>query len=108
MGVQVKQNKAGLFNLVNSISDGQMHEEKYISQEEAALILIEKLQYDYMTKAIETAMTFPSGYMVNGAYSRDAYNPAYHDWYGKVLKQDNWKELVKERYNQIPNVPKFI
>ena len=72
------------------------------------MILIERLQLDYMTKAIEVAMTFPSGYMVNGKYSRDDYNPAYHDWYSKVLKEDNWQELVKERYNQIPHIPKFI
>lgn len=108
MGLQIKQNQDGLFNLVSSISDDQLHDEQYITQEQAALILIDRLQLDYMAKVIEVAMTFPSGYMVNGKYSQQNYNSAYHNWYGVVLKQDNWIKLIKERYNQIPNIQKFI
>ena len=67
MGLRVEQ-KNGLFKLTSSISDERLHDEEWVTKDEAKRILINRALWDFMQKAIEIDLEFPSGYSCRGKY----------------------------------------
>ena len=61
MGLIIKRNDEGLYNLVSSFSDKQLHDEEWITEDEVKKLLIERAFCDFVEKVIEIDMEFPSG-----------------------------------------------
>lgn len=79
MGLEVKRNEAGLFNLMSTVSDESHHpDKKWVTVDEAKKILIEKAIWDFLEKVIEIDACFPSAYHVNGKYNMKDNSKSEH------------------------------
>ena len=68
MGLNIKRNKDGLYQMKSTVSDEIIHDGKWITEKEAKKVLIERAWFDFQEKAIEIYMDFPGGYQVNGKF----------------------------------------
>jgi hypothetical protein len=64
MGLIVKRNEEGKYQLIGTIAGGRYHEDEWITLDEAKKILIEQEFFDFLERAIKIDMTFPSRYRV--------------------------------------------
>ena len=81
MGVNIKRNKKGLYNMESSITDSSIHpENKWVTEDEAKKILIDRELWRFIEKIIEIDMEFPMNYHVNGGYCQDK-KPRYCNWW---------------------------
>lgn len=68
MGLEIKRSKKGLYQLKSTGSDEILHEAKWISEDEAKKILIERITWKFFENIIKIDLEFPGGYHVNGKY----------------------------------------
>ena len=61
MGLRVKT-KGELYQLIDTTSDERIHDEKWVTKDEAKAALIERAYWDFVRKSIEIYMDFPKGY----------------------------------------------
>lgn len=66
MGLEIKRNRQGEYNLKSSISGEQLHEKNWITEKEVIKLLIERQFWKFAEESIKIFMEFPSGYHVNG------------------------------------------
>jgi CRISPR/Cas system CMR subunit Cmr4 (Cas7 group RAMP superfamily) len=64
MGLIVKRNEEGKYQLIGTIADERYHEDEWITEDEAKKILIEQAFFDFLERAIKIDMTFPSRYRI--------------------------------------------
>ena len=99
MGLDIKKNRKGQYNMKSTISGEQVHEEKWISEKEAFKELILRQWFNFVEESIKIYMEFPSGYHVNGER--------------KIIKEkhciggrwiiDNWNddEAINKKFGEI-------
>jgi len=101
MGIEIKRNKKGEYSLKSSISDESYHpEKKWITEDAAKKLLIERAFYKFIEQAIEIDMTFPNGY----SDDKIKYNkniPNFHEWYLGILKSEEWGKKLYEKFNEV-------
>ena len=62
MGTEIKRNKKGQSQLNSSITDELLHDKRWISAEEAKLIIIYRAYYDFCIRVIEIDGNFPADF----------------------------------------------
>ena len=102
MGLEIKRNKKGLYLMVSTVSNGRIHEEPSITEDEAKKVLIKRLYFDFMQKAIEVGMTFPNGYQVNDVreYHENLSEP-YYAWTSAAFKSEDYFKTFTDKFNEI-------
>ncbi len=100
MGLIIKRNSEGLYNLKSSISDEQLHDEEWITEDKAKEVLINKAFVDFVEKVIEIDMEFPSKYTVNGKRSMDRTKPFASQFFLNAYSGD-YNKIITEKYNEI-------
>lgn len=101
MGLNIKKNKAGKYKLTSTVSDEQLHDEKWISEDEVKKILITRKFWDFVEKSTQLDMEFPNGYHVNGEFARDSSLPRYYDWWLAEVKKKNSDEIFITKFDEI-------
>jgi len=99
MGLEIKRNKKGLFQLKSSVDDNLIHDEKWITEDEAKAALIERAYWDFIRSVIEIDMEFPNEYHVNGKRHIDEKTFLS----GKKFVLNNWNkpDVVLEKFKEI-------
>ena len=99
MGLNIKRNKKGQFKMISGISDEVLHEEEWISEDEAKKILIERAKWDFVCKVIEIDMEFPNDYHVNGKHCMIENKHMA----GKKFVLTNWNNdnVIEEKFQEI-------
>ena len=100
MGLIVKKNKDGLYQMISSFDDEKIHKEKWVSEHEAKRVLINRAFWDFFDKMVEIDVDFPLGYYnSNGkVYTGD---PKYFDVLHKMRKAKNSNELYEQKYQEL-------
>ncbi|MFM2393081.1 MAG: hypothetical protein RLZZ546_1063 [Bacteroidota bacterium] len=102
MGLEIKRNKKGEYSLTSTVSDESYHpEKKWITEDEAKKLLIERAFYKFVEDAIQIDMTFPNRYTVNDKYHYDDKIPNFNEWYLGILKDDNHGKKLFEKFNEV-------
>jgi len=65
MGLEIKRNKKGLYQMKSSISDEIIHEGNWINENDAKLTLIEKSYWKFIEETVKIYMEFPNTYYIN-------------------------------------------
>lgn len=65
MGLEVKRNAKGEYQLKSTISGELYHDEKWVSEDEAKRCLIESAYCKFLEEAVKIDMEFPGHYRVN-------------------------------------------
>lgn len=101
MGMRTEINEEGKYKLTSTITDGDLHDEDYVSEEEAKRILIHSAMWEFMEKVIKIGMDFPNQYSCDGVRHRIEEKMVFNDWYLKVLKSDNYEKLMSDKFKEI-------
>lgn len=96
MGLVIKRNSKGQYNMKSSISNEQIHDEKWISEKEAIKVLILRKWFDFVESSIRTYIEFPDGYQVNGKFKFGDKNGNGSEW----LLKKNWNS-IDEKFREI-------
>lgn len=100
MGLTVKKNKQGLFQLISTISDQRLHTEKWISEHDAKKILINRAFWRFFDEMMEIDMEFPGGYSCEGKlYPLPEITGA--ELKLKMLKAENKNDLFEQKYLEL-------
>lgn len=101
MGLGIKRNKKGQYQLISTISDESYHpDKKWITEDEAKVILINKAFWEFVKTSIEIDMEFPANYYVNGKYCNDK-KPNFNIWMLKNAFGDNGDVIITEKFEDI-------
>lgn len=65
MGLEIKKNDKGKFQMKSSISGEKLHK-GWITEDEVKKILIERAYWRFIEQTIEIDMEFPNDYTING------------------------------------------
>jgi hypothetical protein len=65
MGLDIKRNDNGLYQIHSTISDEKMHDENWITEHEVKKLLIERAFWNFVESMIKIDDDFPHGYMIN-------------------------------------------
>lgn len=95
MGLEVKRNKSGKFKLTSTVSGERLHDELWVTEDEAKNILVTKKFWEFVDATIKVDMEFPDGYRVNDEYNFEARNRFNIWWLDNVDKEDGDKILTK-------------
>jgi len=97
MGLGIKKNKKGLYQVQSSTSDNLLHD-GWLTEDEVKKLLIEKAYQDFVHTTIEIDMEFPNDYYINGKiYQKENLHQA-----GKIFVIKNWgKPEITEKFNKI-------
>jgi len=96
MGLDIKRNKKGLYNINSSMSDE--NNKDWISEKEAIKELILRQWFRFVEESIKIYMEFPSGYCVNGKMS---IVKEKHCVGGRWIL-DNWNdEAINKKFSEI-------
>lgn len=82
MGLIVNKNKQNNFQLISTVSDERLHDEEWITREEAIKILVEKQAWRFIERVVEVYLDFPLGY-ANGELEIHRAERKFHDWWNK-------------------------
>jgi len=94
MGLIVKT-KGDLYQLISSVSDERLHDEKWITEKDAKALLIEKAWWDFIKNSIEIYMDFPNGYGNHNRADRKGLEWLIANWNDEKIKQ-KFDEICKE------------
>lgn len=72
MGLEIKR-KDGKYQMKSTISDERLHDEKWISEDEAKKVLIERAYCKFLEEAVKIDMEFPSTYSINGKREKSVF-----------------------------------
>ena len=101
MGLNIKTNKKGLYNMQSSITDSSIHpEQKWITEDEAKKVLINREFWRFVEKIIEIDMEFPVGYHVNGQTFRDD-RPKFNKWWLDMCDDEKFEEIEFNKFIEI-------
>lgn len=101
MGLIVTKNDNNEYHIVSSVSDECIHDNEWISIDEAKKILIEREFFRFMDSAIQINMDFPNGYSINGKMCNDYEDDkCYFDW-ALSKKGGRNPEKYQEKLNEI-------
>lgn len=104
MGLSIKKNNKGQYNLTSTVSGESYHpDKKWIDEDEAKRILIYSHFHKFIEKAIEIEMTFPNQYQVNGRYFHDEEKPSFNEWFLKALKSDDVDKIISDKFEEVYN-----
>ena len=79
MGLKIKKNDKGEYQMISTISDEKIHEGEWISEEKAKESLMTRSFFRFVDEIIAIDMDFPSGYTVDG--KRESYKDGCSlDW----------------------------
>ncbi len=97
MGWSIKTNNKDEWSLYSSISEGNI--ETFKTQKELVDFIALEQIYQGKKKAIETLMTFPDGWYVNGKRTfvdnRTELLKQYYDWFMSIVKLKSYEEYYK-------------
>jgi len=98
MGLEIKRNNKGKYNMKSTISDEQIHEEKWISEKEAIKTLILRQWFRFVEESIKIYIEFPAGYQVNGQFEFEkGKNGSGSRW-----MLDNWNDkAINKKFRKI-------
>ena len=86
MGLEIKE-KDGKYQIKSTICDEILHDEKYISLEEAKAVLIESRLWSVVEPIIEIDKDFPEGYQINGMRIKRTKEKEY--------KENTWNDFLE-------------
>lgn len=66
MGTSIKKNKDGLYQLKSTVSNEVLHKKKWITEDDAKKVFIEKILWKAIEDIVCVEMDFPYGYFING------------------------------------------
>ncbi len=102
MGLEIKRNSKGEYSLKSSISNESYHpDKKWISIDEAKVLLIHKAFYRFVEEAINIDMTFPNGYTVNDKRERNEELPDFNEWHLSILREDDYGKNLFKKFNEV-------
>jgi hypothetical protein len=103
MGVEIKRNEKGLYQLKSGISDESYHpEKKWISEEESKKILITNEIWSFIEKVIEIDNGFPSNYRVNDIHDYKNNTKREHlQWLNDNAYDDEGSKILGDRFEGI-------
>ena len=105
MGLEVKSNRKKEYQLICTISDELYHpEKKWISEDEAKKILIERAFWTFIEKTIEIDSCFPKDYYINGIKDYKASPKSdFLRWWLDNAYGENSDKIITERFEEISN-----
>lgn len=111
MAISIKSNDKGLYKLISTVSDEQLHDEDWISENDVKKILIERHFMSFIEKAVEIDMEFPNHYFIDDKYVHIKDKPSFSHYIIKLMDENNYVEIYNE-FNKIVdkvklNIPKF-
>ena len=102
MGLKIKRNDEGLYNIHETIGGSQLHDEEWITEEAVKVILIERLLWNFLESCLKIERTFPSTYQVNGLYEHvKEKGKDWYDEYDEILSADNGWEMMLEKFSEV-------
>ena len=102
MGLNIKQNKKDLYNMESSITDSSIHpDQKWVTENEAKKLLINRKFWKFMEDIIEIDMEFPMGYHVNGKYCAVDKQRYCEWWLEKQKESDDLTNTIIDKYNEV-------
>jgi hypothetical protein len=94
MGLEIKRNAKGKYQLKSTISDEKLHKD-WITEDEAKKILIEREYWRFIEETIKIYLDFPNGCMVNGKYEAKNFQ-------GNKFIIEHWNDgKIEEKYKEI-------
>lgn len=104
MGIIVKKNKKGEYNLKCSMSDESLHpDSKWITENDAKRILIHRKFLKFIDESIEIDMCFPRDYHVNGVICRDdgPNKVDFLEWLISTFKSEDGESIIIKKFEEI-------
>jgi hypothetical protein len=97
MGLDIKKNKQGLYQVKCSTSD-ELLNENWISEDDVKKILIERAYFKFIEEVIKIDFEFPSGYYING---KSIFNDKHLS--GSKFIINNWKDddAINDKFKEI-------
>jgi len=96
MGISIKRNEKGLYNLKSTISDEQHHKEDWISEAEIKKILIERQFMSFVEKVVEIDMEFPNHYFINDRFEYIREKESFSGYIIKLIKNENYSQIYDD------------
>ncbi len=102
MGLEIKRNDKNQYQLKSTVSDESYHpDKKWISEDEAKRILINKQFWDFIEAAIEIDMTFPNRYNVNDKRHIDETKPNFNQWMLDTYKSEDIDGIISSKFDEL-------
>lgn len=96
MGLYLNQ-KDDKYTIMDSVSGKRIHDEKWISLDEAKKVMIERKFIQFLEYMIEIDMEFPHRYQINGKPYFSKPGESFFRWImDKSLDDDRFNAKVKE------------
>lgn len=95
MALQVKR-KEDKFQLYCTISDELLHEEEWITREEALQILVERAYRRFIEEVIEIDMDFPKGYGDDEGRYIDPGKREFPSWIYEMVSNKKYDEITQK------------
>ena len=102
MGLIIKE-KNGKYNIKSSISDEQLHEEKWITKDDVKKVLIDRAFWKFVQEAVKIDTDFLSQYYVNDKFQSypDNHQTFNKWWLDNGCEAKPLYEKFKEMYNNL-------
>jgi len=95
MGLIIKE-KNHRYNIKSSVSNEQLHDKKWISENDVKILLIERLYIRFIEDSVKAYFDFPDRYMINSKIGKS--NRKYYEFLEK--NKYSTKSIVK-KFNEI-------
>ena len=93
MGLQIKK-KGNKYQMKSTVSDERLHDELWISENEAKKTLIIRQWENFVDESIKIFMDFPSGYQINGLFVNGERS-------GLHFLMDNDGDKIDEKFDEL-------
>lgn len=102
MGLTVSRNKENQYQLISSFDNKRIHDAKWISEQEAKKLLIDRAFWRFFKEAMEIDCEFPGGYSNNGRiYQRKEGAETGAEKYLRIAKSKNSDKLFNEEWERL-------
>ena len=101
MGLDIRKNDKGEYKIISSTSDEKIHDDEWVSEDEAKRILIRRRLANFIKEIIEIDMEFPNGYYINDKLETNHIDESFDKWYLNSLMCDNHIEQMSEKATEI-------
>jgi hypothetical protein len=102
MGVLIEENDQGLFKLISSDNDKPLHQEEFVTKEEAKRILIYREFWKLIENTIKIDMEFPNGYYVNNKIN--PWSNKFSEFYSETEKNNSKNESGEIFYSKFEEI----
>lgn len=101
MGLDIKINKKGEYQITSTVSDERLHTEKWVSEDEAKRIMIYRKFWEFIESTIKIDMTFPNGYVVNDKRHHDESKPNYNQFMLDCYNSNDVDKAINTKFEEI-------